>query len=184
MFPPTAYLIGWYWYRSYIERSFSRTLLAASYVLGLLLLACNALPLSPGAAFFRPAIVWVSVGLAVALFLPTYFLWRRRFRASFIVATASMICFSWAIFGHVIPQLKSYVTSYDTAQILPDVYDGHSQLYVEKFLRPGITYYSGMYGEEWDPVKIRNWNPCLRRTIKFFSSCLKRPFINWPAQNR
>ena len=46
MFPPTAYLIGWYWYRSYIERSFPRALLAASYILGILLLACNALPLS------------------------------------------------------------------------------------------------------------------------------------------
>ena len=88
-----------------------------------------------------------------------------------------MICFSWAIFGHVIPQLKSYVTSYDTAQILPDVYDGHSQLYVEKFLRPGITYYSGMYGGRMGPrKKIRNWNPCLRRTIKIFLIMSKATF--------
>ena len=176
MFPPTAYLIGWYWYRSYIERTFPRALLAASYVLGLLLLACNALPLSPGAEFFRPAIVWVSIGLAAALFLPTYFLWHRRFRASFIVATVTMICFSWGIFGHVIPQLKSYVTSYDTAQILPDVYDGHSQLYVEKFLRPGITYYSGMYGEEWDPVKNPELESLLTQNDKIFLIMTKATF--------
>lgn len=176
MFPPTAYLIGWYWYRSYIERSFPRALLAASYVLGLSLLACNALPLSPGAEFFRPAIVGVSIGLAAALFLPTYFLWHRRFRASFIVAAVTMICFSWGIFGHVIPHLKSYVTSYDTAQILPDVYDGHSQLYVEKFLRPGITYYSGMYGEEWDPVKNLELESLLTQNDKIFLIMTKATF--------
>ena len=176
MFPPTAYLIGWYWYRSYIERSFPRALLAASYVLGLLLLACNALPLSPGAEFFRPAIVWVSIGLAAALFLPTYFLWHRRFRASFIVTAVTMICFSWGIFGHVIPHLKSYVTSYDTAQILPDVYDGHSQLYVEKFLRPGVTYYSGMYGEEWDPVKNPELESLLTQNDKIFLIMTKATF--------
>mgnify|MGYP000718370620 CR=1 FL=1 len=177
MFPPTAYLIGWYWYRSYIERSFPRALLAASYILGILLLACNALPLSRAQLSSDPP----SPGYRQAygrLFLPTYFLWRRRFRMAFIVATATMVCFSWAIFGHVIPQLKSYVTSYDTAQILPNVYDDHSQLYIEKFLRPGITYYSGKSGEEWDPVKNPELDTLLTQDRKFFSSCPKRPFIS------
>lgn len=95
---------------------------------------------------------------------------------AFIVATATMVCFSWAIFGHVIPQLKSYVTSYDTAQILPNVYDDHSQLYIEKFLRPGITYYSGKSGEEWDPVKNPELDTLLTQDEKIFLIMSKATF--------
>ena len=79
MFPPTAYLLGWYWYRCYIERKFSRPLLVSFYILGLLLLASNAIPLHENAAFFRPAIAWGSGLLAAALFLPAWCLWRRPF---------------------------------------------------------------------------------------------------------
>ena len=176
MFPPTAYLLGWYWYRCYIERKFSRPLLLSSYILGLLLLACNAIPLHENAAFFRPAIAWSSGLLAAALFLPSWCLWCRRYRQAFIIGIATMVCFSWAAFGFIIPQFKGHVTSYETAQILPNVYDGHSPLYIEKFLRPGIAYYSGMYGMEWDPVKEPDLKGLLAEKDKIFLIMSKSTF--------
>lgn len=94
-----------------------------------------------------------------------------------------MTAFSWAAFGFIIPQFKVHVTSYDTAQILPDVYDGHSMLYIEKFLRPGISYYSGMYGREWDPVKDPDLEALLQKRIRFSSSCRNRRSTNWPSPN-
>ena len=176
MFPPTAYLLGWYWYRCYAERKFSQPLLVAMYILGFLVLACNAIPLHQDAAFFRPAIVWGTCLLAAALFLPSVCLWRRSYRAAIVVGTAAMICFSWAAFGFILPKLQVHVTSYETAQMLPDVYDGHAPLYVEKFLRPGIAYYSGMYGEEWDPVKDPDLETLLGRQDKIFLIMSKTTF--------
>ena len=87
-----------------------------------------------------------------------------------------MTAFSWAAFGFIIPQFKDHVTSYDTAQILPDVYDGHSMLYIEKFLRPGISYYSGMYGREWDPVKDPDLEALLQTKDKIFLIMSKSTF--------
>ena len=87
-----------------------------------------------------------------------------------------MICFSWAAFGFIIPQFKGHVTSYETAQILPDVYDGHSPLYIEKFLRPGIAYYSGMYGTEWGPVKDPDLEELLAEKDKIFLVMSKSTF--------
>ena len=176
MFPPTAYLLGWYGYRCYIERKFSRPLLLTLYFLGMAVLACNAIPLHEEASFFRPAILWGSCLLAAALFLPAVCLWRHYYRAAFIAGIVTMTAFSWAAFGFIIPQFKGHVTSYDTAQILPDVYDGHSMLYIEKFLRPGISYYSGMYGREWDPVKDPDLKALLQTKDKIFLIMSKSTF--------
>ena len=176
MFPPTAYLLGWYGYRCYIERKFSRPLLLTLYLLGLAVLACNAIPLHEEASFFRPAILWGSCLLAAALFLPAVCLWRHYYRAAFIAGIVTMTAFSWAVFGFIIPQFKDHVTSYDTAQILPDVYDGHSMLYIEKFLRPGISYYSGMYGREWYPVKDPDLEALLQTKDKIFLIMSKSTF--------
>lgn len=183
MFPPTAYLLGWYWYRCYIERRVSQPLIVVSCLLGLVLLACNAIPLHPGAAFFRPAIAWGTVLLSLALFLPAYYTWRRKFRFAFWTGIVTMIIFSWSAFGLVIPHFQDYITSYRTAQSLEDVYDGHSPLYIEKFLRPGIAYYNGRYGEEWNPENTAELDTLYAEKDKIYLIMTKSTFDKLAKHN-
>lgn len=183
LFPPTAYLLGWYWYRCYIERHVSQPLIVVSCLLGLVLLACNAIPLHPGAAFFHPAIAWGTVLLSLALFLPAYYTWRRKFRFAFWTGIVTMIIFSWSAFGLVIPHFQDYITSYRTAQSLEDVYDGHSPLYIEKFLRPGIAYYNGRYGEEWNPENTAELDTLYAEKDKIYLIMTKSTFDKLAKHN-
>ncbi len=149
VFPPLAYVAGWYLYRCYIRRSVPQSAVLTACVMALLLLLCNAIPLNAGAEFFRPAIRWGSVLLSLALLLPAILLHKKAWKQAAAVAITAMACFSWAAYGLVLPSLAAHTTSHQAALILHDVYDGRSPLWVEKFLRPGIAYYSGLYGQEW-----------------------------------
>ena len=150
MFPPTAYLLGWYWYRCYIERKFSRPLLVSFYILGLLLLASNAIPLHENAAFFRPAIAWGSGLLAAALFLPAWCLWRRRYRSAFV---AGLVMMSMTAIPHSISKNSCARASPITA---------------------ACTERNGA------PSRTRTWKNCSQRRIRFSWSCRNRPSISWP----
>ena len=176
IFPPTAYIIGWYLYRCYCERKIPRAAITIAYILAVILLACNAIPLNAGAEFFKPAIRWGSVLLSAALCIPSMLLYRKYWKKAFAAAVAAMVVFSWAAFGLIIPMLAGHITSYETAHVLHDVYDGRSKLYVENFLRPGVAYYSGLYGEEWSEYDLPDFAAILRSPDKTYIVMTKSSF--------
>lgn len=176
-FPPTAYIIGWYLYRCYIERHLPLGTIAAAYILAVILLLCNAIPLNDGAEFFAQPILIGSVLLGSALFLPAFLLYHGRWTKAFITAVSLMTIFSWAAFGVVMPRIAEHTTSYETAYILHDVYDGRSDLYIEKFLRPGIAYYSGLYGIEWQKTDLPDFAAILASPDKAYIVMTKTSFL-------
>jgi 4-amino-4-deoxy-L-arabinose transferase-like glycosyltransferase len=153
MFPPAAILMGWYLYRCRIERHIPMAALCIAYIMGVILLACNAIPLHDSAAFFHTAILWGSVLLASAVCIPAMLLYRRCWQGAFRAAVTSMVLFTWIAFAYVIPMFDEQISSYQSSQVLTRVYDGRSPIYAEKFLRPGMAFYSGIYGREWDDTK-------------------------------
>lgn len=175
-FPPTAYIIGWYLYRCYIEKHIPLGLLAASSLLAIVLLLCNAIPLNDGAEFFAQPILVGSILLGLALLLPSLLLYRHCWTKAFFAAIALMVCFSWASFGFVMPRIANHTTSYEAAYILHDVYDGRSDLYIEKFLRPGIAYYSGLHGTEWQKDNLPDFAAILSSPDKAYIVMTKTSF--------
>lgn len=168
MFPPTAYIIGWYLYRCYTEKKLPCTGVGISILAGMLLLLCNAIPLNDGAVFFKSAIFWASILLSAAVCIPAAFLYWQKWKKAFASAVLLMTLFTWSAYGLILPTLSDHITSYRSAQILHDVYDGHSELYVEKFIRPGITFYCGLYGTEWEETQNMNFSDLLASPEKTY----------------
>lgn len=153
LFPPLAYLIGWYLYRLYVERKHSAVMYGLSLVIVVLLLGANAIPLRTGAAFFRPAIIAASVILSLSVLAPAFFCWKDQLRRALLSASLGMLIFMGTAFTVILPHLTDYISSAPSADVLRNAYDDHSTLYIEKFLRPGITYYGGLASVEWSDEK-------------------------------
>ncbi|WP_301860580.1 glycosyltransferase family 39 protein [uncultured Megasphaera sp.] len=168
MFPPVSLLIGAYLYQLWQQRRMSAVVLCSAYGLAAAVLLCNFIPLNEGAQFFQPAIRWSSLLLGAAFFLPAILWQQRRPMQALCTALAAMTVFSWAAFGWIIPSLSSHTTSFEAAYVLHDVYDGRSPLYIEKFLRPGLAYYSGLYGQEWTKEKQPDFAAILHHPDKTY----------------
>lgn len=149
MFPPTAYIIGWYFYRLYIEKKHSIAMFSISLLIAVALLGANFIPLNEGALFFRPVIRSASLLLAASVAIPAIFLWRKQLQRALVSAICVMVLFMGSAFAIILPQLSDYISSAPSADSIRNAYDDHSPLYIEKFLRPGITYYSGLKSVEW-----------------------------------
>lgn len=149
VFPPLAYIIGWFLYRSYTENKVSSVAIGTSLIIGLALLGANAIPLNPGAAFFRPAIVTASILLAASVSSPAFFLWKRHWYRALLSGVMVMFLFMTTTFTIILPSLSAYISSSPSTDTIRNAYDDHSILYIEKFLRPGITYYTGLDSIEW-----------------------------------
>lgn len=176
MFPPVAILIGWYFYRCRIEKHIPAVTLCIAYVTGIVLIACNAIPLHDSAAYFSTAILWSSVLLTSAICIPSMLLYRRHWRGAFITAITAMIVLTWTAFSYIIPLFDEYITSHHSAQVMTSLYDGHSDVYIEKFLRPGIAFYSGLYGLEWDSTKEMNFHDLWERPEKSYVIMTRKAF--------
>lgn len=149
VFPPLSYIIGWFLYRSYTEKKVSPVAIGIAFVLALALLGTNGIPLNPGAFFFRPAILGASLLLALSVALPAFFYWKRHWYRALISAVMVMFLFMSATFTIILPSLAAYISSSPATDTIRNAYDDHSILYIEKFLRPGITYYTGLNSVEW-----------------------------------
>ena len=88
-----------------------------------------------------------------------------------------MVVFSWAAFGFVMPRIAEHTTSYEAAYILHDVYDRRSDLYIEKFLRPGIAYYSNLHGMEWQKDNLPDFAALLTSPDKAYIVMTKTSFL-------
>lgn len=175
MFPPVAYILGWYGYRCRIEGHTPHVVLATALLLGFVMLACNFIPLHENDQFYRIAIHWGSVILACALCLPAFLLWKRHGWAAFFATAITMAVFAWASFAFILPKFENHITSKNAVAVLENAYDDRSPLYIEKFLRPGYAFYGRYYGQEWDETKDMDFT-ALRHDEKTYIVMTKRAF--------
>lgn len=176
VFPPAAILIGWYLYRCRIENHLPLTAMCIAYIAGIILLSCNAIPLHDDAAFFHTAVLWSSILLAAAVCIPAMLLYRHHWQGFFIATASVMVIFTWTAFSYIMPTFDEEISSYESAQILNGFYDGRSDVYIEKFLRPGIAFYSGLYGLEWNENKDFDFQDLLEKPDQAYVVMTRRAF--------
>jgi len=152
MFPPTALIIGWYAHSCKTTGRRPILWIGTLVVLGCIFVGTNAIPLNDGAEVFKPVILWLSVLFAVVSFIPAWFLYSGRWRNALITIATAMLLFSASAFAVFLPTLAEQLSSREIAIALTRVYDNTTPLYVDKFLRPGLAFYSGIYGTEWNTL--------------------------------
>ncbi|MCI1821284.1 MAG: glycosyltransferase family 39 protein [Megasphaera sp.] len=157
MFPPTAYIIGWYIYRTRIENHLPKLWIGTMIFFCILFISCNALPLHQDAEFFKPAILWGSSFFAVLTIVPAILLYKRKWQAGIGAVVVTMLLFVISAFGIVLPSLEEYITIRPMAQKTVEIYDGFSTIYIDKFVRPGMAFYSNIYGTEWNHAKAEDF---------------------------
>ena len=150
MYPALALLVGWHidkqwsnWYgnkRQYIWGGLMAFLLIlfsiGSY------LSIPQLPSIEHGVYALIAIftIWLLAFL--------WFIWQKRIAnlviSNIIAMTMTALVISYMLFPAIAPEFAAK----DTAQEFKTLYDGKSEVYISKFLRPGFAFYSGIYGQE------------------------------------
>lgn len=150
MFPPLAILGGWYvdWLaqRAKVSRVGTSWGILLAVISGLLAAAFwfaqKDLPeLQTGIQWLLPILIAMPVASAYAIY-------RRQIIGAFTVQVVSMLLFSFVLVGVLFPAAAPRFTTKPLAQHFTSVYDGTSPVYVVKFLHPGFTFYSDVYGVE------------------------------------
>lgn len=150
MFPPTAFLIGWFLYRCYEEKKRSLITIFSSYVLGLLCLGLYTIPLHGSDVIYRPFVYTLSISLCMLCIIPASLWWHtKKIQAAYAIIPLGMLVISLLSSAVFLPQISPTLTSTKMATSIKQRLSPTDTLYIEKFLRPGIAFYSGYYGKSW-----------------------------------
>jgi hypothetical protein len=77
-----------------------------------------------------------------------YWQWRWQVRTALAMQVAAMTIFVAILMTMIFPVIAPQLTSRGIAAEFKRYYDGQAQVYVIKFLHPGFTYYTDVYGTE------------------------------------
>ena len=144
MFPPLALIAGWYIDRVWAARQRNIAWAAAFFILSVLIIigmffGLKQLPvLSDGIMVLAGVVSLMVAGTLI-------FIGQRHIGRVFWVQVVGMTMFSMALVSMLFPP---YFTSKYIAQEFTAHYDGKSPVYILKFLRPGLAYYTNIYGIE------------------------------------
>ena len=167
MYPPLAMIVGWYidrlWTANHQQRSVSWVILLGTLAIvftGGMLIGIKAMPELKNGIYMSLAIfiiMAVSAG---------YFLWRKEVGKAFWTQVIAMGLFSMVLVSVLFPAAAPIFTTKNIAQEFKNQYDGTSPVYIIKFLHPGFTFYTDVYGTEikYDR-KLKN-NPELTKIIQ------------------
>lgn len=156
MFVPLAMITGWY-----VASLMEKRIRLRSWPVLLVLLAL----------LFSAAIVYgstqmpeltdgayaVSGVFLVMAAAAAYFLWNRRVKAALWIQVTGMTAFVVILMTMLLPAVVPVFTAKEIAVDVKTHYDGKSPLYVVKFLRPGLAFYTDLYGIEVEA----NWGKTL-----------------------
>lgn len=149
MYPPLAIITGWYldqiWNRLSRFQSAVWSAVLAVLSLGLaagLVLGLKQMPLLQSGGILLAAAILVSACLTI------FFLWRRQVNRAFGVQIIGMIVFSMLLASTVFPMAAPNFAANDIGKAFTENYDGTTPVYVIKFLHPGFTFYTDVYGIE------------------------------------
>lgn len=152
MFPPLAMIVGWYidhlWTMRQQRRAYSwagaLSALAILFTVGMVM-GLKAMPVLQNGVYMASG-VFIIMALLVA-----YSLWNKAIGRSFWIQVIGMILFSLVLTGSLFPAAAPNFTTKDMAKEFKIHYDGTSPIYVIKFLHPGFTFYTDIYGIEVKP---------------------------------
>jgi len=150
VYPPLAMLVGWYLDRSFVSYKLSGwgivwpTILSLLAVLmvGGLVFGIKSLPeIRLGAI----SLAVVIIGMVIAV---GYFLKQRDVGKAVWAQSSAMALVSIILVTFLLPPVASKFSTRDIAREFLARYDGNTAVYVSKFLHPGFTYYTDVYGNE------------------------------------
>ncbi|WP_418627165.1 ArnT family glycosyltransferase [Anaerosinus sp.] len=151
MFPALAMLVGWYLDkltgRNYFgsKRSWGwigcLLFLSATFVYGCTI-GIKEMP--------QAEIGFISLASTIILMclVTIFFLLKRNIEIAFKSQVVGMMIFSTVLVNLLFPKIAPDFTSQHVSNVFLEQYDGTSDVYISKFLRPGISFYSGIYGNE------------------------------------
>jgi len=152
VFPPLAMIVGWYIPLVGDWRNRVRPI-----AWPLLLTIFSAL-LCVGLFFASKSMPELLVGVIVSICIFAmmaigvwYFVWRLEIDKAFWLQISAMTLFSMVLLIMLLPQAAPKFNSRGIAAEFASHYDGKSPVYIAKFLHPGFTFYSGVYGQELKP---------------------------------
>ena len=155
--------MGWYTYALKRNGKIPRIWLAVSYIGGVILLACNAIPLNESALFFATPILWASVLLTLALIIPAAFMHLKRWRSALLSAVSCMFVFMTFAFTGILPQSAEYISGKAIAEEYISL--NHSgPVYIEKFLCPALAFYGNTTGISWESQNAPDFATLCRET--------------------
>lgn len=149
MYPSLALVVGWYidrlWTTSHEKTSYSWAIsliiLAALFIVGMFFGLKDMPELASG--------VYVSAAIfSLMSIVVTYFVWTRAIGRAFWTQILGMLLFSMVLVGILFPLAAPKFTTKTMAKEFMQKYDGTSPVYIIKFLRPGFTFYTDVYGKE------------------------------------
>jgi 4-amino-4-deoxy-L-arabinose transferase-like glycosyltransferase len=157
MYPPLAIIVG-----SYLaeliqkQKRYGRRLpvgwgitlavLTSLFIIGLFIGLKEMPELKAGV--IAVAVIW---GLMVCGVL--FFIWQRKLMAAVWTKVAAMTVFSAILVTLIFPAIAPRFSSIHIAKEFSAQYDKESPVYVIKFLHPGFTFYTDIYGNELKSVK-------------------------------
>ena len=158
MFVPLAMITGWY-VATLIERQsrlkirswpVALVILAGLFATGLIVGSKEMPDLTAGA--YAAAGVFSLMAIAAA-----YSLWKNKVAAALGIQIVGMAVFVVILMTMLFPAVTPVFSAKAIAEDVKLHYDGKSPLYVVKFLRPGLSFYSDLYGIEVES----NWGETL-----------------------
>lgn len=175
LYPPLAMIVGWYIDTVWDSRRGDRplgwpvmlTILGGLFAGGAIYGAARMPVLLTGAYL-------VAALFAVMIIGTWYFVWRRDVDRAFWLQVAGMIVFTVVLMSALLPPAAPAFHSRDIAQAFTANYDGKSPVFVAKFLRPGFSFYAGVYGRELKPA---DWSKALATPGKTYF-VVRRPDYN------
>lgn len=176
MYPPLAMIVGWYIDRIWDQRRGARpfgwplllTVFGGLFAAGAVWGAQAKMPaLLPGAYA-------TAATFAVMIAGTWYFVWRRDVDRAFWLQVAGMAVFTVVLMTLLLPPAAPAFHARDISRAFTSHYDGKSPVYVIKFLRPGFSFYAGVYGNE---LKPEGWDKALATPGRVYY-VVRRPDYN------
>jgi 4-amino-4-deoxy-L-arabinose transferase-like glycosyltransferase len=149
MYPPLAMIVGWYIDQLWTSRNKVRStswaialgILAVVFVGGMFV-GLKTMPMLQNGIYLSAAI-FVAMASAAA-----YFIWNKEVGRAFWIQIIAMTMFSVVLVCVLFPLAAPNFTSKNLAKEFTNQYDGTSPVYVVKYLHPGFTFYTNVYGAE------------------------------------
>jgi hypothetical protein len=157
MYPPVALLIGWYLDQAWAERR-ALVLKWGSGILTLLIVCIEAglyAAANHVTAAVQPLLAKAALIFVLVLLANWGMSYRKDFRGVIVVNVTGMMVFTFFLMTQLLPFMAPSFHSKEIANAFTQNYDRQSPVYVAKFYRPGFAFYSGVPGEEFNPLELQ-----------------------------
>jgi len=150
MYPPLSMLVGWYLDTECYSGNATGIRLVWPILLTLLTCTLAGVLLLESVSLTEIRIaLYILAGVTIAI--PTavwFFLMKGQVSRAVWSKAILMAVFSIVLVTLVLPPMADQFSCRTTAQEFLNRYEGTSDIYVSKFLHPGFTFYTGIYGQE------------------------------------